>query len=146
MNVWINIGIWTAILIIAVVFEMMTPQLVSIWFAAGAVIALVLSAFGLPIWVQVLVFAVSSLTLLLIIKPIINKKAKQDSEGVTVAAESLVGEEAVVTKDILADGVGEIKERYEHYSAVSLDNEPIMQGEKVVIVELRGNKVVVKKK
>ena len=146
MNVWINIGIWTAILIIAVVFEMMTPQLVSIWFAAGAVIALVLSAFGLPIWVQVLVFAVSSLTLLLIIKPIINKKAKQDSEGVTVAAESLVGEEAVVTKDILADGVGEIKERYEHYSAVSEGNEPIMQGEKVVIVELRGNKVVVKKK
>ena len=146
MDIWLNIGIWTAILIIAVVFEMLTPQLVSIWFAAGAIIALVVTAFGVPIWVQVLVFAVSSLVLLLIIKPIVDKKtkAKESEVGLTVPAESLVGEEVVVTKDILVDSVGEIKASYDYYSAIS-EREEIKKGEKVKIIELRGNKVVVEK-
>ena len=56
--------VWLALMIIMVIVECMGPALVSIWFAAGALVSLILSLFSLipgvtiPWWVQVIVFVV----------------------------------------------------------------------------------------
>ena len=57
--------IWAIVLIVALVVEFSTPQLVSIWFALGAVVALLLSILGVHLWVQIVAFVVVSLLLLI---------------------------------------------------------------------------------
>ena len=60
---------WIVVLIIAVVVEIITLGLSSIWFAGGALIALIVAAFHGPIWLQILCFAVVSIVLLLFYHP-----------------------------------------------------------------------------
>lgn len=145
INVWINISIWVAVLIFMIIIEMSTAQLVSIWFAAGSVVALILSAFNVPLWIQILSFAVVSLVLLATIKPIMKKK-EQENAGTTVPYESIIGEEVVVTKEINRNVVGEIKAKFDYYSALCNNEDDSFQvGERVKIVALEGNKVKVEK-
>ena len=52
---------WLVILIVSIVGEIITLGLTSIWFAGGALIALIVAALGLPIAVQIILFTVVSL-------------------------------------------------------------------------------------
>jgi len=45
---------WTAVLIISVIAEAVTTALVAVWFIPGAIVALVIAAFNLPLWLQFL--------------------------------------------------------------------------------------------
>ena len=68
--------IWLAIMIVMVIVECMGPALVSIWFAAGALVSLILSLLSfipgvtIPWWVQVIVFVVVSAITLLALRPL----------------------------------------------------------------------------
>ena len=140
--VWIGISIWAFVLVLSIIIEMNTSQLVSIWFGAGALAALILSAFEVDVWIQLLVFAVGSFVLILVTRPLA-KKLNRSKETETTAAESLIGQTALVTIAIPADGVGEVKAKFEKYSAMS--NEEINEGEKVKILNIEGNKLIVEK-
>lgn len=65
--------IWFVLLIIFVLAEAATVTVVSLWFAAGALAALIISMLSGPIWLQVLVFAVVSIVLLWMLRPVIKK-------------------------------------------------------------------------
>ena len=65
--------IWFVLLIVFVLAEAATVTVVSLWFAAGALAALVVSMLSGPVWLQVLVFAVVSVVLLWMLRPIIRK-------------------------------------------------------------------------
>lgn len=142
VRLWVGIAIWVAVLIIAIIVEINTAQLVSIWFGAGALAALVLAAFQVDEWIQLLVFAITSLILIFFTRPLAKKLGRQKKTE-TVAAESLIGETVMVTRDIPVDGTGEIKSKFEYYSAIA--SEPISKGEKVKILSIEGNKVIVEK-
>ena len=76
------------------------------------------------------------------LKPVVKKINQSKTENSTV--ESLVGEEVVVTKIIKNGEVGEIKSKYERYSAIAPSvKEDILPNTKVKILEIRGNKVIV---
>ncbi len=91
-------GFWLIVLIVMIVVELSTVSLTSLWFAAGALIALVVSLLGGPIWLQVILFLVTAIILLLLVRPlsvrILSKKAEKTN------VESLIGRDAVVTEDI----------------------------------------------
>ena len=60
--------IWIGISIAALVVELITPTaLVSIWFAVGGIIAVLLSLLNLPIWVQIAGFAIVSIVSMLVV-------------------------------------------------------------------------------
>lgn len=65
--------IWFVLLIVFVLAEAATVTVVSLWFAAGALAALIISMLSGPVWLQVLVFAVVSVVLLWMLRPIIRK-------------------------------------------------------------------------
>ena len=65
--------IWFVLLIVFVLAEAATVTVVSLWFAAGALAALVVSMLSGPVWLQVLVFAMVSVVLLWMLRPIIRK-------------------------------------------------------------------------
>ena len=58
--------IWLIAMVILLVVEAMVPGLISIWFAIGALAALISALFHAPVWLQLVwFFAISILTLVL---------------------------------------------------------------------------------
>lgn len=142
---WINLGVWFVLFIILTIIEADTVQFVSIWFAVGSFAALILAAFGVMLYIQIIVFVVLSLLLLIFTKPLVKRLTKSSTQEFNV--NSLINEEVVVTKEIGVGSVGEIKSRYERYNAISPSSlSTILVGEKVIITSVSGNKVIVEKK
>ena len=62
--------IWLVILAVLVVIEIITLGLTTIWFAGGALAALVVSLLGGPVWLQILLFLAVSVVLLVFTRPL----------------------------------------------------------------------------
>ena len=139
---WPYILFWLLVVVFSVVVEINTLQIVSIWFAASGVVSMILASIGCKTEVQACVFFILSAILIVASRPIVKKINQSKNENSTV--ESLVGEEVVVTKIIKNGEVGEIKSKYERYSAIAPSvKEDILPNTKVKILEIRGNKVIV---
>ena len=62
--------LWLLIAALLLVFEFLTYQLVSIWFAAGAAAALFISLTGMPFSAQLAVFVLVSCVALIASRPL----------------------------------------------------------------------------
>ena len=139
---WGNILLWLAVVVIAIIVEIETLQIVSIWFAASGLVTMILAAFNCPIEIQIIVFVVLSVILFLCSRPIVKKINRSKSENSTI--ESMIGEEVVVIKEIKVGEIGEIKAKYERYSAIApSEKNDIPVNTICIIKEIRGNKVIV---
>ena len=136
------IFIWFAIIIFAGVTEALTMDLSSIWFAAGGFFALLIAIFWPEmIWLQALVFILFSTALLLILRPIFKRYVKKNE--IKTNADSLIGKTATCTKPIIDGERGEVKVEGKIWTAIA--NEDIQEHEKVVILAIKGVKLVVRK-
>ena len=135
--------IWLVAFIILLGIELSTTQLVSIWFCGGAFISLILACFDVPWQVQTVVFVVISILLLIITKPIINKKfnSVDDSKNIN----TVVGTHIYLTKDVSKEKQGEGKIRDVVWTCKTNDENPLLAGEKVEIVDVSGNSLFVTK-
>ncbi|MBE6813353.1 MAG: NfeD family protein [Ruminococcaceae bacterium] len=138
--------LWIALFVIFLITEAVTAQLATIWFAAGALVALILELAGVEsIAIQVVVFlAVSAVTLIAtrpLVKKMISKKA------VATNADRNVGCEAVVTEaiDNLA-ATGAVKINGNVWTARSVDDSPIEAGTIVITEKIDGVKMIVRRK
>lgn len=50
------VTLWLVVLIVSIGVEVATLGLTSIWFAGGAVVAVIVAAFHGPVWLQILLF------------------------------------------------------------------------------------------
>ena len=64
---------WLLLTAALLVIEALTAGLTTIWFAGGAVVALILTFLGAPVWLQTGSFAAVSLILLLVTRPLVRK-------------------------------------------------------------------------
>lgn len=133
--------VWAAIFILAGIIEASTMDLTSIWFAAGALVALILNLFEAAIYVQVIAFVVVSAALLISLRPFLARYLKKND--IKTNADRLVGKTAVCTLAILNGERGECKIDGKIWTAVS--EEDIQVGEKVKVLAIEGVKLVVKK-
>ena len=139
---WSYILLWLAVVVVAVIVEIETVQLVSVWFAASGLVTMILAAFDCSIEIQLYVFVILSVVLFALSRPIVKKINKSKSDNSTI--ESMIGEEVVVIKEIKVGEVGEIKSRYDRYSAIAPSETQNIPVETIcVIKEIRGNKVIV---
>lgn len=117
-------------------------NLTSIWFALGALAALISSLFGAPMWLQVVwFFAVSILTLVLT-RPL----AKKYLNGKTQAtnADMVIGEICVVMEPISnLSETGAVKVGGKVWTARSEDGTVFAPGERVRAVRIEGVKLIV---
>lgn len=90
--------IWTGLLVVFVIGEGITVGLTSIWFAAGALPALVCALLDGPLWLQITLFIVVSALCLLAFRPIANKYFNSQVEATN--ADRIIGAEAIVTQEI----------------------------------------------
>ena len=137
-----EIFIWVAVIVLAVIVEAVSPQLVSIWFAGGGLAGLIATACGAPLWLQVIVAAGVTLVLLLATRPFV-RRFLEDRETHT-NADRVVGREGVVTQDI--DNVlaqGRVTVLGADWMARSLDGAAIPAGSKVKVEQINGVKLIV---
>ena len=100
--------LWLVALIIFGVVEAATVGLASIWFAAGALAALILSAFLNSLLVQVVVFLAVSFVTLLLVRPLAQKYF--NARRTATNADRVIGQEAVVVQEIdNLRGLGQVK-------------------------------------
>lgn len=66
--------IWLIVMVICLTVEALSMSLTTIWFAIGALVALILALFGIPIGVQIIIFLVISIACLIFLYPILKNK------------------------------------------------------------------------
>ena len=137
------IWIWLGVFLIALVVEASTQEFVSVWFSAGAVVAMCI-CFFVPLYVQIIVFAVVSLAALILTRPLI-KRLTARTERFTNTDE-FVGKRVMLEKDVTKFEAGEVKINGVVYQAVLAEDsdEEIKKGSIVEMVALKGNKIVVR--
>lgn len=136
--------LWLVILIISIAVEALTLGLTSIWFAGGALVAVVATAVNAPVALQVILFLAVSLLLLFFTRPIAVKYFNK--ERVKTNVESLVGRQAIVISEIdNLQGIGQVTVNGQEWSARSFDPDKILAvGTVVNIVAIDGVKLIVK--
>ena len=135
---------WLVVLIILVGIEMATLGLTTIWFAGGAVFAIIAAILHAPLPLQAVLFFLASLILLFFTRPVAVKYFNKDRIRTNV--ESIVGKQAVVTEEIDNLGSkGTITVNGQEWSARSADEEKtIPEGAIVTVVSVSGVKLIVR--
>lgn len=130
---------WLVLFIFLVIVELSTVNLVSIWFAVGALVASVVSLF-LDNWViQVAVFGLVSLLILVILKPFMKKFKGQK---VATNLDRVIGQIGIVTEEIQKLVPGEVKVGGRYWTATA--NKKIKKDTKVKVESIDGVKLVVR--
>lgn len=133
---------WTIIFLILLFVELITINLVSIWFAIGALFSAIVSIFTDSVLIQVLTFLLVSIVTLIITKPVVKKINKKKFTPTNL--DRVIGQQGVVTKRISKDSYGLVKVLGSIWTATSDDF--IDVGSRVIVQKIDGVKLIVKKK
>lgn len=134
--------VWLGLMILFLIAEGATVSLVSLWFAAGAVIAMFAALLGAGVWLQTGLFLAVSGALLLMLRPIVRRYLVPKITATNV--DSLVGATGLVTEAI--DNVtasGQVKLGAMEWTARSTTGENIPQGTLIRVDRIEGVKVYV---
>ena len=132
---------WFILFLVALVVELLTAGLVSIWFAIGALCTMGISYLTKNIVIQLLAFITISVLTLILTKPLIKKFKAFDVQPTN--SDRVIGKLADVTKDITPNNFGEVKIFGEYWTAIS--EEKIKAGAKVRVKAIEGVKLIVEK-
>lgn len=135
--------VWIAVILLAILIEIATVELVGIWFVPGAIIALVLALFDIHWAIQVGVFVVATILFTVFFrKSLIKYLSKEKSKTNT---DLLIGKELKLLTPIGFQTPGSVKINGVIWSA-SLEDETaeLKEGSLVKVVEIKGNKLIVK--
>lgn len=91
-------ALWLGAMIVLLVVEALAPGLVSIWFALGALAAMISSMLGAPLWLQLVWFFLVSVVSLLLTRPLAKKYV--NGRAVPTNADMAIGKDCVVTETI----------------------------------------------
>lgn len=134
--------IWFAAMVVFIWIESATISVVSLWFAFGALAALIVSLCGGALWLQAVVFLGVSVVLLCLLRPVIRKYFIPKLTKTNVDA--LIGTVGRVTAAIDNDASqGQIKLGAMEWTARSTNGDPIPQGTLVKVDKIEGVKAFV---
>lgn len=134
--------VWVALAILLIVVEALTMGLTTVWFAGGALAALVVSLLGGGIPLQVGVFALVSLVLLAFTRKIFVGKMNVGSTKNNV--EAIIGTKGIVRSMVKPYEMGEVFVDGKIWSCICKDNsQTIEEGTEIRVVAIEGVKLIV---
>ena len=138
--------VWLIATVVFLIIEGIVPGLISIWFAAGALAALLAAMVGAPIWLQVVWFLLVSIAALAITRPLVKKYVNGRTQPTN--ADRIFGKECVVREAIdNVQGTGAVAVDGKVWTArMESDEESAQVGEIVVARRIEGVKLIVGKK
>lgn len=134
--------VWFLLMMLFIVVEANTVAVVSAWFAAGALVAMLVSILGGQLWLQVVLFFTVSAVLLLSLRPMVRKYFTP--KLVKTNVDSVIGVRGPVTEriDNLAS-CGQVKLGAMVWTARSTTGQPIEVGTVIQVDRIEGVKVFV---
>lgn len=137
--------IWVGVIVLAIILELITDQMVSIWFVPGAIIATILDFVGVFYVWQILVVLIFAALGILFLRKFITRFKPDASTKTNIDA--IVGERCVVTEKIdTFAGRGQVKIKGQIWSAKGLVDEDIFEeGDVLQIIGVEGVKLICKK-
>lgn len=134
--------VWLVLMVVFLAAEASTVSMVSLWFAAGALVALLTALAGGPAWLQTLLFLAVSAGLLLALRPLVRKYLSPKLTATNV--DSVVGTTGLVTAAIdNVSAVGQVKLGAMEWTARSTSGQPIPVGTLVKVDRIEGVKAFV---
>ena len=133
---------WLCLLVVFLVVEASTVTMVSLWFAAGALAAMIVSLLGGAVWLQWVLFILVSAILLSLLRPLARKHFTPKLTATNVDA--MVGTAGLVTVAINnVAAAGQVKLGTMTWTARSTSGEPIPEGTLVKVDRIEGVKAFV---
>ncbi len=130
---------WLIIVIILGLIELLTVNLVTIWFVASGIVALILSYFDVPTIVQVATFVILGIILLFTTKKPLEKMLNKTKQKTNV--DRVLDMEGIVTEEINKNSPGEVKVDGKRWTAVA--DTKIPKDATVKILKIEGVKLIV---
>jgi membrane protein implicated in regulation of membrane protease activity len=139
----LNAQHWAGFGVALLIAELLTGTTYLLWPAVAAFVVALASYFGLHYWaIELTMFAVVTIVLTAFAHPIVKRwRLAQGGRPLNERAHQMIGTRGMLTA--FANGVGSVKINDSIWRAVS--NEPLIAGEQVVIAEVHGTTVTVKK-
>lgn len=139
-----NSLIWILLIIAFIVIESATVSLISIWFAGGALVALLALLLGADVTIQILVFLLVSVLCIVLLRKFALNSVKNKKSKTNI--DRIIGQEIILKEGIsdeLGAGLAVINDV--EWKVKSENGELIPAGEKVKVVDVEGVKLVVKR-
>jgi len=134
--------IWLVLLVVFLIVEASTVTMVSLWFAFGALAAMLISMLHAPLWLQITAFLVVSGVLLALLRPLARKHFTP--KLVKTNVDSVIGSVGLVTTAIdNVAAVGQVKLGGMEWTARSTSGAPIAEGTRIRVDRVEGVKVFV---
>ena len=136
--------VWLIAMIVLLAVEAVVPGLISIWFALGALAALVSALLHAPLWLQIVWFLVVSVAALALTRPLAKKYINSRTQPTN--ADMLIGKECIVRESIdNVRGTGSVSVGGKVWTART-ENEGVrlQEGDLAVVVRIEGVKLIVK--
>lgn len=137
--------IWIAAIIIFAILELVTYQIVSVWFAIGAVGGLIAYLLGYEFNTQMVVFLVVSIIMLCALRPLSVKHLKPT--GLKTNVDNLIGKDILITEKVdNVNGSGKGSVNGMTWTVRSADGSEIEENTKATIEKIEGVKLIVSRK
>ena len=138
--------LWLVAMVVLLVVEAAVPGLVSIWFALGALAALISSLFHAPVWLQLVWFLLVSVVSLILTRPLVKKYV--NSRTTPTNADMVIGKDAVVTEaiDNLHARGAVLLDGKTWTARMDREDETAVTGETVRVLRIEGVKLIVEKR
>lgn len=137
--------IWVVLLIVFLIMEAASVQLVSVWFAVGALVALIANLCGLNVIWQIVLFLAVAAVCLVATRPLVKKLTATKIQKTN--ADRCIGAEAIVTEEINnLESTGQVKAVGNIWTARSINDTVIEKGTVVIVERMEGVKLIVRNK
>lgn len=134
--------IWIVLLVLFLILEAATVQLVSAWFALGALCALIANLCGVGVIWQIVLFLIVSAICLIATRPLVKKMTAAKIQKTN--ADRCIGAEAVVLEEINnLKSTGLVKAMGNTWTARSEDGSVIPKDAVVIVRKMEGVKLIV---
>lgn len=132
---------WLALFVVALIIEIVSADMISIWFALASIPSFIIALLEGHIVVQIVSFIFFTAILLILTRPVVKKYLKTNEIKTNVDA--MVGMTVTVIKDIRPGEIGRVVVRAIDWAAMS--KETILVGEHARVLDVDGNKLIVEK-
>ena len=134
--------IWLILMVVFIMMEASTVAVISLWFAVGALAAMIASLLGGALWLQLVVFFAVSCLLLCALRPVLKrfftpKLTKTNADAIVGTTGLVIGQ----INNVLAHG--QVKLGAMQWSARSTTGAVIEEGTLVRVDRIEGVKVFV---
>ena len=130
---------WITLIILGIIVELISVDLIAIFFSIGAIIVLVMNNYNLPFYMQCIVLTIVVVIGVTLTRPVARKLQGKKIDRTN--SDRIIGQQGIVIKEINGIDFGQVKVNQEIWSAISVNNTPIKEGSNVEVVDITGVKV-----